>query len=161
MQRESARGKQTGRTQEIQRLIGRSLRAMVDLKKLGENTIHIDCDVIQADGGTRTASITGAACAVEDAIQFMIKKGLITESPIISKVAAISAGVVGDQVLVDLDYNEDSNCETDMNIVMNQDNKFIEIQGTAEGVAFSLTELNSILDASQKAINLIFEIAKK
>jgi ribonuclease PH len=161
MQRESARGKQTGRTQEIQRLIGRSLRAMVDLKKLGENTIHIDCDVIQADGGTRTASITGAACAVEDAIQFMIKKGLITESPIISKVAAISAGVVGDQVLVDLDYDEDSNCETDMNIVMNQDNKFIEIQGTAEGVAFSLTELNSILDASQKAINLIFEIAKK
>lgn len=161
MQRESARGKQSGRTQEIQRLIGRSLRAMIDLSKLGEHTLQIDCDVIQADGGTRTASITGAACAIEDAIDYMIKKDLISTSPVKSKIGAISAGIVGSDVLVDLDYNEDSSCETDMNIVMTDNNQFIEIQGTAEGNPFNLKELNEILSLSQEAINSIFKITNK
>ena len=161
MQREAARGKQSGRTQEIQRLIGRSLRAMIDLKKLGEITLQIDCDVIQADGGTRTNAITGAACAIEDAVDFMLEKKLINESPIIHKIAAISAGIVNNVIMVDLDYIEDSNCETDMNIVMTDDNKFIEIQGTAEGTPFSSEELNHLLSISQNAIASIFEVVKK
>lgn len=161
MQREAARGKQSGRTQEIQRLIGRSLRAMIDLSKIGENTLQVDCDVLQADGGTRTASITGAACAIEDAVEYMLKTKLISESPIIKKIAAISAGIVESKVLVDLDYEEDSNCETDMNIVMTEDKQFIEIQGTAEGNPFSQDELNEILTLSSDAIQSIFEITEK
>lgn len=161
MQREAARGKQSGRTQEIQRLIGRSLRAMIDLTKIGENTLQVDCDVLQADGGTRTASITGAACAIEDAVEYMLKTRLISESPIIKKIAAISAGIVESKVLVDLDYEEDSNCETDMNIVMTEDKQFIEIQGTAEGNPFSQDELNEILTLSSDAIQSIFQITQK
>jgi len=161
MQREAARGKQSGRTQEIQRLIGRSLRAMIDLTKIGENTLQVDCDVLQADGGTRTASITGAACAIEDAVEYMLKTKLISESPIIKKIAAISAGIVESKVLVDLDYEEDSNCETDMNIVMTEDKQFIEIQGTAEGNPFSQDELNEILTLSSDAIQSIFQITQK
>jgi len=161
MQREAARGKQSGRTQEIQRLIGRSLRAMIDLTKIGENTLQVDCDVLQADGGTRTASITGAACAIEDAVEYMLKTKLISESPIIKKIAAISAGIVESKVLVDLDYEEDSNCETDMNIVMTEDKRFIEIQGTAEGNPFSQDELNEILTLSSDAIQSIFQITQK
>ena len=161
MQREAARGKQSGRTQEIQRLIGRSLRAMIDLTKIGENTLQVDCDVLQADGGTRTASITGAACAIEDAVEYMLKTKLISESPIIKKIAAISAGIVQSKVLVDLDYEEDSNCETDMNIVMTEDKQFIEIQGTAEGNPFSQDELNEILTLSSDAIQSIFQITQK
>ncbi|MFY0649373.1 MAG: ribonuclease PH [Methylophilaceae bacterium] len=161
MQREAARGKQSGRTQEIQRLIGRSLRAMIDLTKIGENTLQVDCDVLQADGGTRTASITGAACAIEDAVEYMLKTKLISESPIIKKIAAISAGIVESKVLIDLDYEEDSNCETDMNIVMTEDKQFIEIQGTAEGNPFSQDELNEILTLSSDAIQSIFQITQK
>jgi ribonuclease PH len=161
MQREAARGKQSGRTQEIQRLIGRSLRAMIDLTKIGENTLQVDCDVLQADGGTRTASITGAACAIEDAVEYMLKTKLISVSPIIKKIAAISAGIVQSKVLVDLDYEEDSNCETDMNIVMTEDKQFIEIQGTAEGNPFSQDELNEILTLSSDAIQSIFQITQK
>jgi ribonuclease PH len=161
MQREAARGKQSGRTQEIQRLIGRSLRAMIDLTMIGENTLQVDCDVLQADGGTRTASITGAACAIEDAVEYMLKTKLISESPIIKKIAAISAGIVDSKVLVDLDYDEDSNCETDMNIVMTEDKQFIEIQGTAEGNPFSQDELNEILTLSSDAIQSIFQITHK
>jgi len=137
------------------------LRAMIDLKKLGEITLQIDCDVIQADGGTRTAAITGAACAIEDAVDFMLEKKLINESPIIHKIAAISAGIVNNEIMVDLDYNEDSGCETDMNIIMTDDYKFIEIQGTAEGAPFSIEELNHLLSMSQNAITSIFETVKK
>lgn len=150
--REAARGKQTGRTQEIQRLIGRALRAVVDLSKLGERTIHIDCDVIQADGGTRTASITGAYVALADAVAWLIAQGKLTQSPIIDSVAAISVGVVGGVPLLDLDYNEDSNCDTDMNVVMTGKGGFVEIQGTAEGVPFSTAELNALLALAQKGI---------
>ena len=158
MQREAARGKQSGRTQEIQRLIGRSLRAMLDLQKLGERTIHIDCDVIQADGGTRTASISGAAIALEDAINKLLSDKILSESPIIQKVAAISVGIVNGQVLSDLDYEEDSQCETDMNVVMTDKNEFIEIQGTAEGKSFTGSELNTMLEYAK---NSITEILKK
>jgi ribonuclease PH len=152
MARESAKGKQSGRTQEIQRLIGRSLRSIIDLKKLGEITIKIDCDVIQADGGTRTASITGAYIALYDAIQNIITKGIIKDSPIIDSIAAISLGVKGSDILLDLDYAEDSTCDTDMNIVMTGDGKFIEIQGTAEGEAFTRDELNNLIDMAEQGI---------
>ena len=150
--REAARGKQSGRTQEIQRLIGRALRAVVDLKKLGERTIHIDCDVIQADGGTRTASITGAYVALADAVAWLIERQLLNESPIIDSVAAISVGVVDGTPMLDLDYSEDSNCDTDMNVVMTGKGGFVEIQGTAEGVPFSMEELNALLDLAKKGI---------
>ena len=150
--REAARGKQSGRTQEIQRLIGRALRSVVDLGKLGERTIQIDCDVIQADGGTRTASITGAYIALADAVVWMIAQGKITQSPIIDSVAAISVGVVEGVPLLDLDYNEDSNCDTDMNVVMTGQGGFVEIQGTAEGVPFSTEELNALLALAKKGI---------
>ncbi len=149
--REAARGKQSGRTQEIQRLIGRALRSVVDLRKLGERTIQIDCDVIQADGGTRTASITGAYVALADAVAWLHAQGKITQSPIIDSVAAISVGVVGGVPMLDLDYNEDSNCDTDMNVVMTGKGGFVEIQGTAEGVPFSSEELNALLCGTTEA----------
>ena len=150
--REAARGKQTGRTQEIQRLIGRALRSVVDLRKLGERTIHIDCDVIQADGGTRTASITGAYVALADAVAWLIAQGKLSNSPIIDSVAAISVGVVEGVPLLDLDYSEDSNCDTDMNVVMTGQGGFVEIQGTAKGVPFSTEELNALLALAKKGI---------
>ena len=131
-QREAAKGKQSGRTQEIQRLIGRSLRAMVDLEKLGENTIHIDCDVLQADGGTRTASITGAAVALVDALEKLQAAKKLKADPLVGLVAAVSVGIKNGEVLLDLNYSEDSSCDTDLNVVMTQKGEFIEIQGTAE-----------------------------
>lgn len=152
MDREAARGKQTGRTQEIQRLIGRSLRAVIDLQKLGERTIHFDCDVIQADGGTRTASITGAYVALQDAITHLLNKGLITESPLTDSVAAISVGVYKGTPVLDLDYIEDSDCDTDMNVVMTGSGGFVEIQGTAEGEPFSRDTMNAMLDLAAHGI---------
>ena len=160
MDREAARGKQSGRTQEIQRLIGRSLRTAIDLNQIPEYTIKIDCDVIQADGGTRTASITGANIALEDAINYMKNREIISSNtnPIINKIAAISTGIYQDQPILDLDYNEDSQAETDMNIVMTQDLKIIEIQGTAEGKPFSEQELTELLDLAKKGIKEIFNL---
>jgi ribonuclease PH len=152
MSREAAKGKQSGRTQEIQRLIGRSLRAVVDLKKLGERTIQIDCDVIQADGGTRTASITGSFVALHDAITGLIEKGLLQESPIKNFVAAISVGVYAGNPVLDLDYIEDSECDTDMNVVMLGNGHFVEVQGTAEGQAFSRAEMDALLELAQGGI---------
>lgn len=152
MLREAAKGKQSGRTQEIQRLIGRSLRAVVDLAKLGEHTIQVDCDVIQADGGTRTASITGAFVALQDAVNTMLAKGVITESPLIDSIAAVSVGIYQGTPVLDLDYWEDSACDTDMNVVMLGSGGFVEIQGTAEGVAFSRDEMNALLDLAQQGI---------
>jgi ribonuclease PH len=157
MGREAARGKQGGRTMEIQRLIGRSLRAAVDLKALGENTITIDCDVIQADGGTRTASITGAFVALADAIRYMQDNNLIKNDPIIGHVASVSVGVYNGTPIMDLDYAEDSNCETDMNIVMNDQGGYIEVQGTAEGTAFSPQEFQAMLDLGKQAIDQLIE----
>jgi ribonuclease PH len=150
--REAARGKQSGRTQEIQRLIGRSLRAVFDLEKLGERSIHVDCDVIQADGGTRCASITGAFVAVQDAVNGLLARGLITESPIRDAVAAVSVGIYEGQPVLDLDYPEDSNCDTDMNVVMTGAGHFVEVQGTAEGVPFTRTEMNSLLELAEQGI---------
>ena len=143
--REAARGKQSGRTQEIQRLIGRSLRAVVDMTALGERTIQIDCDVIQADGGTRTASITGAWVAVRDAVDGLIKSGALAVNPIRDHVAAVSVGMFTGSPVLDLDYAEDSNCDTDMNIVMTGAGNFIEVQGTAEGAAFTRAEMDALL----------------
>ena len=157
MRREANQGKQGGRTLEIQRLIGRSLRAVVDMGALGENTIVIDCDVIQADGGTRTASITGAYVALVDAINNAKEKGLITADPLKGMIASISVGIYEGTPVLDLDYPEDSNAETDMNVVMNDEGKFIEVQGTAEGHAFSSEELNSMLDLANKGISELFE----
>ena len=150
--REAARGKQSGRTQEIQRLIGRSLRAVFDLKKLGERTIQLDCDVLQADGGTRTASITGAYVAAHDAVTRMIAEGKITESPLLASVAAISVGILDGTALLDLEYTEDSACDTDMNVVMTGVGHFVEVQGTAEGKAFSRAEMNALLALAEKGI---------
>ena len=150
--REAARGKQTGRTQEIQRLIGRSLRAVFDLKALGERTISLDCDVIQADGGTRTAAITGAFVAAQDAVTFLIKNGKLSASPITGPVAAISVGIVQGTPLLDLEYTEDSACDTDMNVVMTGAGHFVEVQGTAEGAAFSRAEMNTLLALAEKGI---------
>lgn len=150
--REAARGKQSGRTQEIQRLIGRSLRAVFDLKKLGERTIHLDCDVLQADGGTRTASITGAFVAAQDAVSWLIAQGKLSASPITAPVAAISVGLKDGQALLDLDYVEDSACDTDMNVVMTGAGHFVEVQGTAEGVAFTRAEMDSLLALADKGI---------
>ena len=150
--REAARGKQSGRTQEIQRLIGRSMRAVFDLKKLGERTIHLDCDVIQADGGTRTASITGAYVAAQDAVVSLLASGKITEPPIHQAVAAISVGIVQGVPLLDLEYTEDSACDTDMNVVMTGAGHFIEVQGTAEGAAFSRAEMDKLLQLAETGI---------
>jgi len=143
--REAARGKQSGRTQEIQRLIGRALRAVVDLSALGEHTLHIDCDVLQADGGTRTASITGAFVAVHDALTWMQAKGMIATMPVRDFVAAVSVGLVEGAAVLDLDYAEDSACQTDMNVVMTGAGRFVEVQGTAEGEPFTRAELDQLL----------------
>ncbi len=151
--REAARGKQTGRTQEIQRLIGRSMRAVFDLKALGERTIQLDCDVIQADGGTRTAAITGAYVAAVDAVNTLIAAGKISASPITQAVAAISVGILEGTPLLDLEYVEDSACDTDMNVVMTGAGHFVEVQGTAEGVAFSRAEMDQLLNLAEKGIS--------
>ena len=148
--REAAKGKQSGRTQEIQRLIGRSLRAAVDRRKLGDFTIQIDCDVIQADGGTRCASISGAWVALRDAVNWMLEKGMIAEDPILTQVSAVSAGVVNGRPVLDLNYIEDSGCDTDMNVVMTGEGAFVEIQGTAEGAPFSRAELSELLRLAEK-----------
>jgi ribonuclease PH len=150
--REAARGKQSGRTQEIQRLIGRSLRAVFDLAKLGERTIHLDCDVIQADGGTRTAAITGAFVAAQDAVTLLLAQGKLSESPIRDHVAAISVGIVQGTPLLDLEYTEDAACDTDMNVVMTGAGHFIEVQGTAEGAAFTRQEMDALLTLAEKGI---------
>lgn len=151
--REAAKGKQTGRTQEIQRLIGRALRAVIDLKALGERTITIDCDVLQADGGTRTASITGAYVALSDAVEKLLRKKLIKSNPIHGQVAAISVGIWSGMPVLDLDYMEDSSAETDMNVVMNAGGGFVEIQGTAEGHAFRRHELDELLNLAVQGCN--------
>ena len=148
--REAANGKQSGRTQEIQRLIGRSLRAAVDRRKLGDFTIQIDCDVIQADGGTRCASISGAWVALRDAVNWMLEKGMIAEDPILTQVSAVSAGVVNGRPVLDLNYAEDSGCDTDMNVVMTGEGAFVEIQGTAEGAPFTRAELSELLRLAEK-----------
>ena len=160
-QREAARGKQSGRTQEIQRLIGRSLRTMLDLSKLGENTIYIDCDVIQADGGTRTASISGAAVALIDALEHLQRRKKLTQDPLLGLVAAVSVGVNQGRVLLDLDYAEDSTCDTDLNVVMTQAGGFIEIQGTAEEKPFTRAEANAMLDLAELGIGQIIEAQKQ
>lgn len=160
MRREASSGKQGGRTMEIQRLIGRSLRACVDLEKLGERTITLDCDVIQADGGTRTASISGAYVALSDAIESLLEKGQLSENPLTCQVAAISVGVYQSTPVLDLDYAEDCSAETDMNIVMDSNGGFIEIQGTAEGAAFSQDELNALIALGKHGIEQIFELQK-
>ena len=152
MDREAARGKQSGRTQEIQRLIGRSLRSIIDLEKLGERSIHIDCDVIQADGGTRTAAITGAYVALADAISTLLKNGKISQNPLKQAVAAISVGVYKGVPVLDLDYIEDSDCDTDMNVVMTADGGFVEIQGTAEGEPFKRDAMDAMLDLASSGI---------
>jgi len=150
--REAARGKQSGRTQEIQRLIGRSLRAVTNLTALGERTIQLDCDVLQADGGTRTAAITGSFVALHDAIATLLKGGLIPASPIRDHIAAVSVGVVGGVPVLDLDYPEDSSCDTDMNVVMTGSNGFVEVQGTAEGAPFSRLEMDRLLALAELGI---------
>ena len=157
MRREAASGRQGGRTLEIQRLIGRSLRAVVDRAALGERTITIDCDVIQADGGTRTASITGAYVALVDAVRWLRDKGKLGVDPVHGQVAAVSVGVVGNEAVLDLDYPEDSTAETDMNVVMNDGGGFIEVQGTAEGHAFRREELDALIDLATKGINELME----
>ncbi len=151
--REAARGKQSGRTQEIQRLIGRSLRCVFDLAALGERSILIDCDVLQADGGTRTAAITGAWVAAHDAVSWLLAQGKLTASPIKSGLAAISVGIVGGVPLLDLDYSEDAGCDTDMNVVMTAAGGFVELQGTAEGAAFSRAEMDALLTLAGKGIS--------
>ena len=159
--REAARGKQSGRTQEIQRLIGRSLRSVFDLKKLGERTIFLDCDVIQADGGTRTASITGAFVAAQDAVTQLIAQGKLKESPILNHVAAISVGIVQGVPLLDLEYTEDSAADTDMNVVMTGAGHFVEVQGTAEGAAFTRAEMDALLVLAENGIRELVNLQKQ
>jgi ribonuclease PH len=159
--REAARGKQSGRTQEIQRLIGRSLRAVFDLKALGERTIHLDCDVIQADGGTRTAAITGAFVAAQDAVSRLMAQSKLSASPIKGHVAAISVGIVGGVPLLDLEYVEDVACDTDMNVVMTGAGHFVEVQGTAEGVAFTRAEMDQLLALAEKGIAELVALQKQ
>ncbi len=161
MQREAAKGKQVGRTMEIQRLIARSLRAMIDLKALGERSITLDCDVIQADGGTRTAFITGACVALIDAVNGLLAEGTLKTNPIKGLVAAISVGIVDGEAVCDLEYVEDSAAETDMNVVMLEDGRMIEVQGTAEGEAFSHEELLKLLDLAKQGCDVIFEAQRK
>jgi len=151
--REAARGKQSGRTQEIQRLIGRAMRSVFNLETLGERTIHLDCDVLQADGGTRTASITGAYVAARDAVNQLLESGVLTKDPIIDSVAAISVGIYQGIPVLDLDYPEDSSCDTDMNVVMTGKGGMIEVQGTAEGATFSRAELTALLDLAEQGIH--------
>jgi ribonuclease PH len=151
--REAAKGKQTGRTQEIQRLIGRSLRSVTDLAALGERQITLDCDVLQADGGTRCASITGACVALHDALTGLVKKGLLPANPLRELVAAVSVGIHEGTPVLDLDYDEDSNCDTDMNVVMTASGGLCEVQGTAEGAPFTRSELNALMDLAENGIN--------
>ena len=159
--REAARGKQSGRTQEIQRLIGRALRSVFDLKALGERTLHLDCDVLQADGGTRTAAITGAFVAAQDAVTWLIANGKLAQSPIRDHVAAISVGIVQGTPLLDLAYVEDSGCDTDMNVVMTGAGHFVEVQGTAEGAAFTRAEMDALLALADKGISELVQLQKK
>ncbi len=161
MGREAARGKQGGRTMEIQRLIGRSLRAAVDLKKLGEHQITVDCDVIQADGGTRTASITGGFVALSDAIHHMIARKMLKKNPIVTSIASVSVGVYQGTPVLDLDYAEDSSAETDMNVVMNGEGQFIEVQGTAEEAPFSMEEMQQMLALAQQGIGELIKQQKE
>ncbi len=161
MDREAARGKQSGRTQEIQRLIGRSLRAAVDMTKLGENTLKIDCDVIQADGGTRTASITGACVALVDALNVMQEKGLIKQMPLKQMIASVSVGIYQGVPVLDLDYVEDSSAETDMNVVMTSNGGFIEVQGTGEDGEFSSDELSKLISLAQSGIVQLFSVQQE
>ena len=156
--REAAKGKQTGRTQEIQRLIGRSLRAVIDLKALGERTVTLDCDVLQADGGTRTASITGGFVALSEACEKLVQRRAISSSPIHGQIAAVSVGICGGVPVIDLDYAEDSNAETDMNVVMNNGGAFVEIQGTAEGHAFRRHELDAMLNLAATGLGELFAL---
>src|SRR6187455_2704567 len=158
--REAAHGKQSGRTQEIQRLIGRALRSVVDLNALGERTLQIDCDVLQADGGTRTASITGAFVAVHDAVETLLQRQQIETTPIQAHVAAVSVGIYEGIPVLDLDYIEDSRCDTDMNVVMNGDFGLVEMQGTAEGVPFSRADLDAMVDLAQQGIRELIQIQK-
>ena len=160
-EREAARGKQSGRTQEIQRLIGRSLRAVVDLASLGQRTVHIDCDVLQADGGTRTAAITGSFVALYDALSFLKEKRLIQAWPLRDHVAAVSVGMANGTPMLDLDYSEDSACGCDMNVVMTGSGRFVEVQGTAEGEAFSRAELDALIALAAKGIAELIEHQKK
>lgn len=159
-QREAARGKQSGRTMEIQRLIGRSLRAVVDLGALGERTVTIDCDVLQADGGTRTAAISGGYVALSLAAGSLLESGALKASPLHGQVAAISVGIFDGAPVLDLDYHEDSGAETDMNVVMNEAGGFVEVQGTAEGHAFQRTELDALLDLARAGINELLELQR-
>jgi len=159
--REAARGKQSGRTREIQRLIGRSLRAVFDLGALGERTIALDCDVIQADGGTRTAAITGAFVAAQDAVSWLLAQGKIAKSPILNPVAAVSVGIVGGVPVLDLDYAQDSSCDTDMNVVMTGAGHYVEVQGTAEGAAFSRAEMDQLLRLAEKGIGELIELQRE
>ena len=161
MDREAAKGKQSGRTQEIQRLIGRSLRAAFDLEAFGERTLHLDCDVIQADGGTRTASITGAMVAAYDAFAKLVEKKMIVAVPLKHFVAAISVGVYRGMPVLDLDYVEDSDCDTDMNVVMTDAGHFIEVQGTAEGAAFDRATMDRLLNLAQQGISDLIVLQKK
>jgi ribonuclease PH len=160
-EREAARGKQSGRTQEIQRLIGRSLRAVVELASLGQRTVHIDCDVLQADGGTRTAAITGAFVALCDAVNWLRERKLLSSNPIRDHVAAVSVGMSGGTPLLDLDYGEDSSCGCDMNVVMTGAGRFVEVQGTAEGEAFSRAELDRLLELAARGIAELIQHQKK
>jgi len=159
--REAARGKQSGRTQEIQRLIGRAMRSVFDLKVLGERTIHLDCDVLQADGGTRTAAITGAYVAARDAVNLLLKNKVISSDPILDSVAAISVGIYQGVPVLDLDYAEDSACDTDMNIVMTGKGGMIEVQGTAEGAPFSRAELEALLNLAEAGIEELSSLQRK
>ena len=159
--REAARGKQSGRTQEIQRLIGRSLRAVFDLRRLGERTIQLDCDVLQADGGTRTAAITGAYVAAHDAVSRLLAQRKLTESPITGPVAAVSVGIVGGTPVLDLEYVEDVDCDTDMNVVMTGAGHYVEVQGTAEGVAFTRAEMDQLLRLAEKGIAELVELQRQ
>ncbi len=158
--REAAKGKQSGRTQEIQRLIGRSLRAVFDLQALGERTLTLDCDVLQADGGTRTAAITGAFVAAQDAVHRLLAEGKLERSPVLHPVAAVSVGLVGGRPVLDLDYVEDSACDTDMNVVMTGAGHYVEVQGTAEGVAFSRDELNQLLLLAERGITELIALQR-
>lgn len=159
--REAARGKQSGRTQEIQRLIGRSLRAVFDMQALGERTLHLDCDVLQADGGTRCASITGAWVAAADAVSLLMQRGDLSSNPIRDTVAAVSVGMVGGRAVLDMDYEEDSACEADVNVVMTGSGQFVEVQGTGEGATFTRAELNAMLDLAEQGIARLTRVQRE
>jgi ribonuclease PH len=159
--REAAKGKQSGRTQEIQRLIGRSLRAVFDLKLLGERTLSLDCDVLQADGGTRTAAITGAYVAAHDAVSWLMSSGKLQASPVRGAVAAVSVGMLQGVALLDLSYSEDATCDTDMNVIMTESGRFIEVQGTAEGAPFSRQEMDRLLSLAEAGIGSLLELQRR